>query len=118
MTLRVFVVEDESLVAILIEDMLTDLGHEVAAVSSRLEPALQLAGSVECDVAVLDVNLGGSARSFPVADRLRERNVPYIFATGYGTAGLDGNANGVPVLKKPFLRRDLARALEKAVWRS
>lgn len=115
MPLRVLVVEDETLVAILLEDMLADLGHEVAAIASRLEPAIRLASSVDCDVAVLDVNLGGSARSFPVADRLRERNVPFVFATGYGRAGLNGHAYGVPVLEKPFRPQDLAKALKVAV---
>ena len=115
MALRVLVVEDETLVAILLEDMLTDLGHQVAALASRLDAALQLADSANFDVAVLDVNLGGTTRSFPVADRLRERDVPFVFATGYGKAGLNGQSDGVPVLEKPFRRQDLARALEQAV---
>ena len=98
------------LVAMNIEDMLLDLGHEVAGLASRLEPALSLAREGNFDLAMLDVNLAGQA-SFPVADALRERGIPYLFATGYGVQGISEEYRSAPVLQKPFRARDLEEAL-------
>ncbi len=109
--LRILIVEDEMLVAMNIEDMLLDLGHEVAGIASRLEPALALARDGAFDVAMLDVNLAGD-RSFPVADLLIERDIPFLFATGYGADGIDEKYRGHPVLQKPFRARDLAALIE------
>jgi CheY-like chemotaxis protein len=111
--LRVLVVEDEMLVAMNIEDMLLDLGHEVVALAGRLETALALAGEASFDVAMLDVNLAGQA-SFPVADVLRTRGIPYLFATGYGTQGIAEAHRQAPVLQKPFRARDLEEVLRAA----
>jgi CheY-like chemotaxis protein len=111
--LRILVVEDEMLVAMNIEDMLLAMGHEVAGLASRLAPALQLAREGEFDLAMLDVNLAGET-SFPVADILRERGIPFLFATGYGADGIEEGYRGAPVLQKPFRLRDLAGALEEA----
>ncbi|HEX8192801.1 MAG TPA: response regulator [Allosphingosinicella sp.] len=111
--LRILVVEDEMLVAMNIEDMLLALGHEVAGLASRLQPALQLAQEGDFDLAMLDVNLAGET-SFPVADILRQRGIPYLFATGYGIDGIEEGYRGAPVLQKPFRSRDLAGALAEA----
>ncbi|HXA38054.1 MAG TPA: response regulator [Phenylobacterium sp.] len=108
--LRVLVVEDEMMVSMLIEDMLTDLGCQVVGPASRLDEAMELAASSELDCAVLDVNLGGQP-IFPLADVLRERGRPFAFATGYGDAGLREVDRGTPVLQKPFREGDLARVL-------
>ena len=108
--LRVLVVEDEMMVSMLIEDMLTDLGCTVVGPASRLDEAIELATSRELDCAVLDVNLGGQP-IFPLADLLRERGYPFAFATGYGDAGLRDVDRGTPVLQKPFREGDLARVL-------
>lgn len=108
--LRVLVVEDEMMVSMLIEDMLTDLGCTIVGPASRLDEALQLAHSAELDCAVLDVNLGGQP-IFPLADLLREKGAPFAFATGYGDAGLRDVDKGSPVLQKPFREADLARVL-------
>jgi len=108
--LRVLVVEDEMMVSMLIEDMLAELGCEVVGPASRLEDATELAKKAEPDCAVLDVNLGGQP-IFPLADLLRERGVPFAFATGYGDAGLRDVDRGTPVLQKPFREGDLARVL-------
>lgn len=97
---RVLLVEDESLVAMMVEDMLLDLGCEVV-VAMRLDKALAYAGSETFDFAVLDVNLG-ETRSYPVADLLCERCTPFLFATGYGHQGLDADYRGAPVLQKPY----------------
>ena len=111
--LRILVVEDEMLVAMNIEDMLLAMGHEVAGIASRLAPALQLAREGAFDLAMLDVNLAGET-SFPVADILRERGIPYLFATGYGADGIEEAYRGAPVLQKPFRSRDLAGVLADA----
>jgi CheY-like chemotaxis protein len=108
--LRVLVVEDEMMVSMLIEDMLTDLGCHVVGPASRLDEAMELAATSELDCAVLDVNLGGQP-IFPLADALRERGRPFAFATGYGDAGLREVDRGTPVLQKPFREGDLARVL-------
>ena len=106
---RVLLVEDESLVAMLAEDMLLDLGCEVD-VAMRLDKALGLARSKSFDIAVLDVNLG-DARSYPVADLLFGRGIPFLFATGYGQKGLEGHYRGVPVLQKPYQAEPLEHLL-------
>ncbi len=98
------------LVAMNIEDMLLDLGYEVAGLASRLEPALALAREGAFDIAMLDVNLAGQA-SFPVADALKERGIPFLFATGYGIQGITEIYRSAPVLQKPFRTRDLQQAL-------
>jgi DNA-binding response OmpR family regulator len=111
---RVFLVEDEMTVALMIEGMLEDLGFEVAGLGMRLETGLRLARTIEADVAILDINLDGKA-SFPIADILRERGIPFFFATGYGSRGLNDNYEGTFTLKKPFLTTELERAVERAV---
>ena len=108
--LRILIVEDEMLVAMNIEDMLRELGHEVAAGAARLEAALEAAQDTEIDAALLDVNLAGDD-SFPVADLLAERGVPFLFATGYGVHGINERHRGRPVLQKPFRAADLAEAI-------
>jgi CheY-like chemotaxis protein len=110
---RVLVVEDEMMVAMLVEDMLTDLGHQVVGPAMRLEQALPLAREAEIDFAVLDINLGGE-QSFPIADVLRERGIPFIFATGYGSKGLNEAYRGSPTLKKRFELRNLEQACARA----
>ncbi|MEA3009152.1 MAG: hypothetical protein QOJ91_844 [Sphingomonadales bacterium] len=110
--LRILVVEDEMLVAMNIEDMLLELGHEVAGLASRLAPALALASESKFDVAMLDVNLAGEA-SFPVADFLAERGIPFLFATGYGRQGIEERFRHCPILQKPFRAAELRAALEQ-----
>ena len=108
--LRVLVVEDEMMVSMLIEDMLTDLGCIVVGPVARLDEAIALAESEQIDCAVLDVNLGGQP-IFPLADILRAKGAPFAFATGYGDAGLREVDKGSLVLQKPFRETDLARIL-------
>jgi CheY-like chemotaxis protein len=108
--LRVLVVEDEALVSMLIEDFLEELGCEVVGVASRLEDAMEDARTLELDAAVLDVNLAGRL-SYPVAQVLRARGVPVVFATGYGTEGLPVELQQAEVLSKPFRQEQLAEAL-------
>ena len=80
---RVLVIEDEMMIAMLLEDMLADLGHQVVGVAGRLDVALELARDADADLAILDVDLGGES-SFPVAEVLTSRGLPFLFATGFG----------------------------------
>ncbi len=102
---RVLVVEDESLVAMHVEDMLVDLGCEVL-LAMRLEDGLRLAAEADLYVAVLDVNLS-EGRSYPIADVLRDRRIPFLFATGYGLKGVEPAYQGTPTLQKPYRNEDL-----------
>ncbi len=115
-TRKVLIVEDESLVAMLIEDLLSELGHEVAAICSRLDHAERAARDLEADFAVVDLNLNGE-RTFSVADILEQRGIPFVFATGYGAAGLEGRWSQVPVLQKPFQLHDLEAAISRIAAR-
>src|SRR4051812_43192165 len=107
---RVLVVEDEMLIGMLLEDMLTDLGHEVAGIVPRLKDALVAVEKENYDLAVLDVHLHGES-AFPVAEALIAKGIPFVFATGYGERGLPENYRGRPVLQKPFAKDDLERIL-------
>jgi DNA-binding response OmpR family regulator len=107
---RVLLVEDEALVAMLVEDFLTELGFEVVGPAMRLEPALQMAATADIDFAVLDINLAGK-HSFPIAQVLRQRGISFLFASGYGVAGLAEGFETSPVLQKPFDRSDLEKAM-------
>jgi len=111
--MRVLVVEDEMTIVMMIEDMLEELGHEPVATASRLPVALELASVCEVDFAILDVNLDG-VPSFPVAQMLRARGIPFVFATGYGAAGIEPGYDEVGVLKKPFRLDDLKQAMADA----
>lgn len=109
--LRLLVVEDEALVAMLIEDILLDLDCVVVGPVGTVAQALALLRQEEIDGALLDVNLGGGERSYPIADALVARNVPFIFVTGYGEAGVDGRYAPATVLQKPFDPRSLERVV-------
>jgi len=108
--LRVLIVEDEALVALQLEDMLADFGCVIMGPASRVGQALDLLGQQTVDAAVLDLNVAGEL-VYPVADALQSRGLPYIFATGYGPAGLTVPYRSRPVLQKPFLQSDLAKAM-------
>jgi len=110
---RVLIVEDEMLVAMNIEDMLADIGCEVAGLACRLDTGLALARDGAFDIAMLDVNLAGDL-SFPIADILEERGIPYLFASGYGRKGVRDEYGTAPVLQKPFRARDLEQAIMAA----
>ena len=110
---RALLVEDESLVALLIEEMLQDLGFAVE-VAGRLDEGLARAAEGRLSIAVLDVNLGG-ARSYPIADALSARGIPFLFATGYGTNGLENRYKHIPTVQKPFGQGDLKRVIERAL---
>ena len=114
--LRVIVVEDETLLAMLLEDMLAELGCEVLWTAHRVGKALELVAQCAPDAAVLDVNIAGDP-VYPVAQALVERDIPFVFATGYGTRGLDYSWRDRPIVQKPFQMEHLSRGLLAALGR-
>ena len=108
------VVEDELMIRMLLEDMLTELGFTVAAEASRIEDAVKAAKTADIDIAVLDVNLNGQTTG-PVAEALAARGTPFVFATGYGAQGLPEAFRNRPTLKKPFQLDGLKQMLEAAL---
>ncbi len=106
---RVLVVEDEAIIAIMLEEMLVQLGAEVIGPAPSLVAGLALARMETIDAAVLDVNLR-SDRIDPVADLLRCRRIPFVFTTGYG-ASAAGAGGHEPVIEKPYTREKLESAL-------
>lgn len=108
--LRLLVVEDEYLIAMLLEDMLLELNCVVAGIAAKPAQALELIETTEIDAAVLDVNLDG-ADSFGVAAALKERRKPFIFATGYGGSRVAAEFAGAPVIQKPYRMEELVSAL-------
>ena len=108
----IFIVEDDALIAMLLEDMLSDLGYRVCASAPDLERALATAKDSEFDAAILDVSLAGHS-SLPVAKLLDERGKPYLFATGYGSAPEGSSAGTLPVLRKPFQLSELEEAMKR-----
>ena len=110
--LRVLVVEDEALIAFLLEDLLAELGCRVVGPAARLGAALALARDEDLDCAILDVNIGGEP-VHPVAEILAERGIPFIFATGYGEARGESRFGRRPVLAKPFKPEEICDALTR-----
>ncbi len=112
---RILIVEDDMLIAIMIEDMLVDLGCTVAGPANTLSEALALAEADHAiDVAMLDIDLNG-VPVFPVADILRARGVPIVYSTGFGGATIPPADRGCPVLQKPFRAGGLDAALSAAL---
>jgi CheY-like chemotaxis protein len=109
---NVLIVEDELMIRMLLEDMLTELGYEIAAAAAQVEDAVRLAEVAEIDVAILDVNLNGHTVS-PVAEVLDARGLPFVFATGYGERGLPERYRDRPTVQKPFEQHALRRALDR-----
>jgi CheY-like chemotaxis protein len=112
--LRALIVEDESMLTMFIQDALADLGCSVAAIASRVNQAQAKAATADFDVAILDVNLNGGP-TYPIAEVLLRKNIPFVFATGYGAAGIPESLRQAPVLSKPFTQEQLAQALAEAL---
>jgi DNA-binding response OmpR family regulator len=98
---KVLVVEDEALVAMLVEDALLDAGFQVLGPAATVEEALSLLNGERPDAVVLGLNLAGET-STPVADLLASRGIPYVIATGYGASGLPPGHQQAMVLAKPY----------------
>ena len=110
--LRVLVVEDEMVIAMELEDLLLDLGHEVLGVAGTLNRALrlieELAGKI--DVVVLDANLGGLSAA-PVAEALGKHGIPYVVASGYSPEELYGHGFDARLIGKPYKSSEIESAL-------
>lgn len=108
---RILLVEDEAVIAFAVEDMLTDLGCEVVGPAFRLDDARLMARDEVIDAAILDVNLNDQ-RSYAVAEQLRLRSIPFLFATGYAEGGVDWDGHAV-LLPKPYRMDQVKAALER-----
>ncbi len=113
--LRVLVVEDEATVALLLEEMLAELGYQVVGPVGRLGKAVEIASKAPIDAAILDINVDGK-EVYPVADALAARHIPFAFVSGYGKEGLRASYRASPTLGKPFRREDLQKVLEQVGW--
>lgn len=111
---RILIVEDESLVAMLLETILEDMGCTPVGPASSIDEGLRLAASEQLDGALLDVNVAGR-QIFPVAEALRERGVPFVFSTGYGEGGLPDEWRGQRTIQKPFTESAVQDALMAAI---
>ena len=112
---RVLVVEDESLVAMLLETILEDMGCTPVGPASNVDEGEAIArDTVDLDAALLDVNLAGR-QVFPVAAVLKARGVPFVFSTGYGESGLPDEWRGNPTIQTPFTEAAVRDALMQAL---
>jgi CheY-like chemotaxis protein len=112
---RVLLVEDEPLIAMHVEDVLLGLGCHIAGVASSTAQALAVIAEAPIDVAVLDINLGNNETSYPIADVLADRQVPFVLLSGYSRTGQRAEDQCRPWLQKPVDESDLSRALLRAL---
>jgi CheY-like chemotaxis protein len=105
------------LVAMLITDMLENLGHQVVGPAHDLDDGLALATGGGFDCAILDISLNGKS-SMPIADALRQRGLPFMFASGYPPSPDENGFKGIPLLQKPFDMRQVEAALEHETFRT
>lgn len=111
---RVLVVEDESLVAMLLETILEDMGCTAVGPAGNVDDGLTMATDEPLDAALLDVNVAGR-QVFPIAEALKARGVPFVFSTGYGEGGLPDEWRGQATIQKPFTEAAVRDALMKAM---
>jgi CheY-like chemotaxis protein len=112
MALRVFVAEDEILIALVLQDILEELGHSVVGPAARVEDACRIARDGAFDLAILDVKLADS-EVYPVAEILEARGIPFAFATGYGRDSLAATFRSHPILPKPYTEPDVAALIRQ-----
>jgi CheY-like chemotaxis protein len=107
---KILLVEDEFLIASLLQRLLGNLGCGVSWVGN-VDDATQLASVGKFDGAVLDINLSGE-KVFPVCDALRARGIPFVFTTAYETSSLPRDYADYPVISKPIVRENVALAVD------
>jgi CheY-like chemotaxis protein len=110
----ILVVEDEPLIAMMLEDFLETLGHTVHASCDSVEDAIEAAEKGGFDLAILDVNLSGET-AWPVARKLREKQIPFVIATGGHVEPPPAEFANVPVIEKPYTVDRVTPALEAAL---
>jgi len=108
---HILVVEDEPLIAMMLEDFLDVLGKQPVATVDSVAAAIEAIGAGQIDAAILDVNLRGGEKSTPVAEVLAERAIPFVFASGSGGESVDERFRDRPLLQKPFTMDGVERAL-------
>ncbi|MGY2736218.1 response regulator [Sphingomonas sp. UYP23] len=108
----ILIVEDEPLIAMMIEDFLDVLGKTVAGSADTIEAALAVIAEGGVDAAILDVNLRGGEKSFPIADVLAEKGIPFVFATGGSHDTVAEQYRDRPTLPKPFTMDGVSKALD------
>lgn len=113
---RVLVVEDEAIIAMTAEDMLEELGCTLAGTAATLGDAMAAAERGGFDLALLDINLNG-VDSLPVADLLQVKRIPFVFTTGYGSAGRGAGHDEAPLVTKPYRIGELGAAIGRALGR-
>ena len=112
--MHVLVLEDEPIIGFALEDMLLSLGCLSVTLATKISEAERIVREEKLDVAILDVNIHGT-QSYPVADELAERCVPYIFATGYGDRAHPDRHREIPTITKPYSTNDIRAALATVV---
>ena len=110
----ILVVEDEPLIAMMLEDFLESLGHSVTATCESVQDAMAEANQGGFDLAILDVNLKGES-VWPVAELLREQRIPFVLATGGHVEPPPAQFANVPVIEKPYTVDRVTPALEAAI---
>ena len=108
---RVLIVEDEFLIRLMLEEMLAELEYEVAGSASKLTEGLAAVENFEFEIALLDVNLAGED-SFPIAEALRIKRIPYLLVTGAAPKDLQSTGGCAGILNKPFNMQSLSHALQ------
>jgi DNA-binding response OmpR family regulator len=109
---RILIVEDEPLIAMMLEDFLDMLGKKLVGTADNIADALLLIAAGGIDAAILDVNLRGGEKSWPIADALAEKGVPFVLATGGSHESVAKEHRGRPTLPKPFTMDAVAKSLE------
>ena len=109
----ILVVEDEPLIAMMLEDFLESLGHSVTATCESVQDAIVEADKGGFDLAILDVNLKGES-VWPVCERLRDKRIPFVLATGGHVDPPPAEFANVPVIEKPYTVDRVTPALEAA----
>jgi AmiR/NasT family two-component response regulator len=112
--LRVIIAEDELVLSLDLEDMITQMGCVIVGNATRVSRALELASDTACDVAVLDVNLNGESID-EAADILIARGVPVVFTTGYSPKAMASRHGTCPVVSKPYSHKTLAAGIRSAL---
>ena len=110
----VLILEDEPVIGFALADMVETIGGRVCGTTFRVAEALELLERQACDAAILDVNIAGE-RSYPVADALAARGIPFIFATGYGDSEHPERFAKWPTVTKPYGIDEIRSALQSAL---
>ncbi len=111
-TKNVLIVEDEPLIAMMVENFLEVLDREVAGIADTVATALALLDERPVDVVILDRNLRGGENSAPVAEELDRRGIPFVIASGGGIAEEPPIFRGRPALAKPFTLAAMEKVLD------